>query len=62
MGKEKLSDGRINFPLWIGLDNEEREHLIGAGTSLMIRTKEWKYIEPNNFLQEFIYLCLQSKE
>lgn len=45
--EEKLSDSRNQLPAWLGLDNEGREYLIGAGTSLMIRTKDWKYIEPN---------------
>ncbi|SDZ76915.1 Arylsulfatase A [Porphyromonadaceae bacterium KH3R12] len=45
--EEKLSDSRNQLPAWLGLDNEGREYLIGAATSLMIRTKDWKYIEPN---------------
>lgn len=48
VGEEKLSDSRNQLPAWLGLDNEGREYLIGAATSLMIRTKDWKYIEPNN--------------
>jgi arylsulfatase A-like enzyme len=43
-----MSDSRNQLPAWLGLDNEGREYLIGAATSLMIRTKDWKYIEPNN--------------
>lgn len=45
--EEKLSDSRNQLPAWLGLDNNGREYLIGAGNSLMIRTKDWKYIEPN---------------
>lgn len=47
-GEKKLSDSKNQLPAWLGRDNEGREYLIGAGTSLMIRTREWKYIEPNN--------------
>lgn len=46
--EEKLSDSKNQLPAWLGLDNEGREYLIAAGTSLMIRTKDWTYIEPNN--------------
>ncbi|MFV0390997.1 MAG: sulfatase family protein [Paludibacteraceae bacterium] len=45
--EEKLCDSRNQLPAWLGLDDEGREYVVGAGSSLMIRTKEWKYIEPN---------------
>lgn len=44
----KLSDSRNQLPAWLGLDNEGREYVIGAANSLTIRTRDWKYIEPNN--------------
>ncbi|MEA4915985.1 arylsulfatase [Proteiniphilum sp.] len=46
--EEKLSDSKNQLSAWLGEDNEGKEYLIGAGNSLMIQTKEWKYIEPNN--------------
>ncbi len=46
--EKKLSDSKDQLSAWLGLDSQGREYVVGAGTSLMIRTKDWKYIEPNN--------------
>lgn len=45
---EQMGDSQNQLSAWLGNDDEGREYLIGAGSSLMVKTKEWKYIEPNN--------------
>lgn len=46
--ESKLVDSRKELKTWLGKDLIGRNYLIGSANSLMILTKEWKYIEPSN--------------
>ncbi len=41
-------DSQNQLPAWLGKDKKGRDYIIGAGNSLTVSTREWKYIEPNN--------------
>ncbi len=45
---ETSLDSQNQLPAWLGKDKKGRDYIIGAGNSLTVSTREWKYIEPNN--------------
>lgn len=43
---ENLSDSQSHLQAWLGKDMNGRDYIIGAGHTLTVSTKKWKYIEP----------------
>lgn len=48
--KHAAPDSKNNLSTWLGRDEQDRPYIIqqAANKTLSVRTKEWKYIEPNN--------------